>query len=418
MSMGRPSWWMGGTSCKRKNRESNALRGVIQMTPAARLQAAIEILDRILAGAPVEQALTNWGRGNRFAGAGDRYALRDLVFDALRCQRSFASLGGGLTGRGLVLGGVRARGLEEAALFTGIGHAPAPVTDEMCRVPVGDEALDVPDWLAAALRESLGAQYGAVMAAMRLRAPVYLRVNTARVTVAEVAVALAAEGIAAHSVSWVNTALEVTDNERKLQRTDVFLSGLFELQDASSQAVIASLDLGPGTRVLDYCAGGGGKTLAMAARGAQVDAHDIHAHRMTDLPRRAARAGAEVRIVQDPAISGPYDVILTDAPCSGSGSWRRDPAGKWSLTADRLADLVRVQAGILDRCRAWLRPGGVLAYATCSLLNAENEAQIEGFLIRHAGWHLLRAHKFSPLQGGDGFFVALLTQDPDNFPQL
>jgi 16S rRNA (cytosine967-C5)-methyltransferase len=107
-----------------------------------------------------------------------------------------------------------------------------------------------------------------------------------------------------------------------------------------------------------------------------------------------------------------------DAPCTGSGSWRRDPAGKWALTAGKLAELLTVQAGILDQCRAWLRPGGVLAYATCSLLTAENEAQVEGFLGRHLGWGLLRAHRFSPLQGGDGFFVALLTQAPGNNPQL
>ena len=118
------------------------------MTPAARLSAAIEILDRILAGAVTEQALTNWGRANRFAGSGDRHALRDLVYDALRCKRSYAALGGGLTGRGWILGGLRDRGVDPAGLFTGVGHAPAPVAvEEAARVPVGAEALDCPDWL-------------------------------------------------------------------------------------------------------------------------------------------------------------------------------------------------------------------------------------------------------------------------------
>lgn len=386
------------------------------MTPAARLSAAIEILDRVLAGVPVEQALTAWGRGNRFAGSGDRHALRDLVFDALRCRRSHAALGGGVTGRGLVLGGVRAAGLDEGELFTGIGHAPA-VAVEGGRVPEGNEALDVPDWLAGALQASLGVDYAPVMAAMRQRAPIYLRVNLARMSVAAAVEGLAGEGIAARPVNWVNSAVEVTGNARKIQQSVLYLSGLVELQDASSQAVVAALGLDAGLRVLDYCAGGGGKALAMAALGAQVDAHDIHDQRMRDLSARAERAGARVRIVKDVEKTVPYDVILIDAPCSGSGSWRRDPAGKWALTAVKLADLVTVQAGIMDLCRPMVRPGGILAYATCSVLRAENEDQVAAFQARHAGWRLRDARRFSPLQGGDGFFVALLTQAADNRAQ-
>jgi len=378
------------------------------MTPAARLSAAIEVLDRVLAGAPVEQVLTNWARGNRFAGSGDRYALRDLVYQALRCRRSFAALGGGLTGRGLVLG--LARTLGDEALFSGVGHAPAVVDDEPGRVPVGDEALDVPDWLAGRLRDALGAEYAGVMAAMQRRAPLFLRV--ARGTVADAALALAAEGIATISVDWVKTALQVVGGERKVQHSAAYLTGLVELQDAASQAVVAALDLQPGTRVLDYCAGGGGKSLAMAALGAQVWAHDINPQRMRDLPARAERAGVQVRIVDTDALSGGYDLILMDAPCSGSGSWRRDPAGKWALTAEKLAEVLAVQAAILDRCTRLVRAGGVMAYATCSLLGDENEAQVAGFLTRSPGWRQIKAQRFSPLQGGDGFFVTLLTQAP------
>ena len=387
------------------------------MTPAARLSAAIEILDRILAGAVVEQALTAWGRANRFAGSSDRHALRDLVFDALRCRRSFAALGGGLTGRGLILGGVRANGGKVAELFTGLDHAPAPLADEAGRVPSGDEALDVPDWLAGALRMSLGADYTKIMAAMQVRAPVFLRVNLARTTLAAAEQALMEENIVTRRVDWIKTALEVMGNERKIQRSLAYQSGQVELQDASSQAVVAALDLWPDTLVLDYCAGGGGKTLAMAARGAKVDAHDIHAKRMVDLPARAERAGVRVRIVQDPLTTVAYDVILMDVPCSGSGSWRRDPAGKWSLTAEKLAQTMVLQADILDRCQAFLRPGGIMAYVTCSLLTQENEAQVQGFLARHPGWQVDFQRRFSPLQGGDGFFVALLTQGADNIQQ-
>ncbi|MEO8244781.1 MAG: RsmB/NOP family class I SAM-dependent RNA methyltransferase [bacterium] len=386
------------------------------MTPAARLSAAIEVLDRVLAGGPVEQTLTNWGRANRYAGSGDRHALRDLVFDALRCRRSFAALGGSETGRGLVLGGVRAAGHDPADLFTGAGHAPAVVRgDEAGSVPEGAVALDVPDWLVERLQNSLRADYVAVMQAMQHRAPVFLRVNLARGTVAAAVAALAEEAIVVRRVEWMNTALQVIDNERRVQRSQAYLTGLVELQDASSQAVVATLDIAAGMRVLDYCAGGGGKTLALAARGVAVDAHDLNPHRMKDLPERAARAGARVRIVENPAKTAPYDLILMDVPCSGSGSWRRDPQGKWALTEARLAEVLQAQSDILQTCSRLVRQGGQLAYVTCSLLAEENEGQVAGFAARNPDWHVARQQRFSPLQGGssvggDGFFAATLTR--------
>ena len=389
------------------------------MTPAARLSAAIAVLDRILAGHSAEPALTNWGRGHRFAGSGDRAALRDLVFDALRCRRSFAALGGGETGRGLVLGGLRAAGQDVAALFTGEGFSPAPVgPQEMGRVPEGAEALDCPDWLLDQLQDSLGAETGAILQAMRHRAPIFLRVNLARTTLAAAIAALARDEIAAQAHPLAKTALQVTGNARKIQTSDAYLHGLVDLQDAASQAVVAALPLRPGLRVLDFCAGGGGKALAMAAQGAKVFAHDANPARMTDLPARAKRAGAQVTIIENPSRSAPYDVILTDVPCSGSGSWRRDPQGKWALTAARLVEIHALQAQILDRAAALLAPDGCLAYATCSLLKSENEAQIDGFLGRHPGWKPLLAQRFTPLQGGDGFFVALLTAPDDHPTQL
>ena len=383
------------------------------MTPAARLSAAIAVLDRILAGTTADQALTQWGRGHRFAGSGDRHAIRDLVFDALRCKRSCAALGGGMTGRGLVLGGLRAAGQDPLGLFDGQGHAPAiPGPADEGRLPQGAEALDVPDWLEPLLQAALGDGYAATMQAMRHRAPVFLRVNLARIGRDGAMAALAADGIACLAHPTVNTALQVTGNERKIQMSAAYLSGLVELQDAASQAVVARMDLAPGARVLDYCAGGGGKTLAMAARGVAPDAHDSNPARMKDLPARAARAGAKVRLVQDVAKTAPYDAILMDAPCSGSGSWRRDPQGKWALTAARLDALLAVQADILDRCVPLLAGRGVLTYATCSLLAEENEAQVNEFLTRHPEFALQDQAQFSPLEGGDGFFVAMLTRRP------
>jgi len=381
------------------------------MTPAARLSAAIEVLDAILGGHAPEVVLTNWGRANRFAGSGDRAAIRDLVYDALRCRSSFAALGGGLTGRGLVLGGVRAQGLDETALFSGQGHAPDPATErDAGHFPQGYDALDCPPWLGAKLEASLGAEFAATMRALQNRAPVFVRVNLARVTRDAAREALAAEGIGATPVSWVHTALEVVENARKIQTSSAYGTGLIELQDASSQAVVAGLYLTPNAKVLDYCAGGGGKALALAARGAKVWAHDAFPARMADLPQRSARAGQRVMITAQPAETKPYDVVLTDVPCSGSGSWRRDPAGKWALTEARLAEVTALQAQIMDEAAPLVRHGGTLAYATCSLLADENEAQVQGFLRRHSGWVAKVQKRFSPLDGGDGFFLATLTR--------
>ena len=381
------------------------------MTPAARVSAAIDVLDRILVGTSAEVALTNWGRANRFAGSGDRNAIRDHVFEALRCRSSFAALGGGLTGRGLMLGAIRASDQEVATVFSGEGHAPAKVKNEAGTQPQGYDALDCPVWLGPRLEAALGADFAPVMRALQSRAPVFLRVNSAKATVPSAMAALGAEGIETALVNWVKTALEVIGNVRKIQTSQAYLTGLVELQDASSQAVIESLYLTPGAKVLDYCAGGGGKTLALAARGAKVWAHDAYPARMTDLPMRATRAGVRVMITQNPVETKPYDMILTDVPCSGSGSWRRDPAGKWALTEARLAELAQIQAQILDTVAPLVRHGGTLAYATCSLLTEENEAQIAAFRARTPGFTLKTSRRFSPLTGGDGFFLATLTRD-------
>jgi 16S rRNA (cytosine967-C5)-methyltransferase len=378
------------------------------VTPGARAAAAIEVLDRVLAGDPAERALTNWGRSNRYAGSGDRQAVWDLVFDALRCRRSAAARGGSLTGRGLVLGLLRDTGQE--ALFDGKGHAPERAgAKERGRAPDAVEALDVPDWLLPELHASLGAACGPVLMAMRKRAPVFLRVNLRKTDLLGAIAALEQEGMTARPHRIASTALELTVNARRLHMSQVFRDGLVELQDASSQGVVEALPLVDGMRVLDYCAGGGGKTLAMAARARlDIHAHDIAPRRMADLPERARRAGVQIRLTEAPAAKAPYDLVLTDAPCSGSGSWRRDPEGKWHLTAERLDELTRVQAAILTEVAPMVRPGGRLAYATCSMLERENGEQTRRFLATHPGWMLEFERRFTPLDGGDGFYLALL----------
>ena len=389
------------------------------MTPQARLSAAITVLDRHLAGDPVERALTNWGRASRYAGSGDRAAVRDLVFDAVRRKRSAAALGGGMTGRGLVLGLCRMPGRETVtheALFDGTGHAPpVPLPEEAARVPTMAEAMDLPDWLIPLLSDSLGTDIGPVAEALRHRAPVFLRVNQRKGSLAEAIAALGKDGIIARPHPLADTALEVETNARKVQTSPQYLSGLVELQDAASQAVVAALPLANGMRVLDHCAGGGGKTLAMAARAdLRLYAHDIAPRRMTDLPLRAKRAGVKVDLTETPEALAPFDLVLVDAPCSGSGSWRRDPEGKWALTPERLALLLVEQAAILSRAKAMVGPGGALAYVTCSILRDENRGQVDRFLSGEAGqmgWHREVEIAFSPLSGGDGFYLCVLRRN-------
>jgi len=380
------------------------------MTPGARVAAAISVLDRVLAGEPAEKALVNWARSSRFAGSGDRAAVRDHVFDALRRMRSAAALGGAATGRGLMLGVLRAQGVDPAALFTGDGHAPAPVGANEAQRPMTElEALDCPDWLAPQMRESLGADFAPVMQALQSRAPVFLRVNLRKATVARAQAVLEAEGIGTRPHPLAATALEVTTGARRIAASASYREGLVELQDVASQAVVQALPLTDGMRVLDYCAGGGGKSLAMAAQ-ARLDltAHDADPRRMADLGPRAARAGVRVKTVETAALSGGYDLVLADAPCSGSGAWRRSPEARWRLDVARLDALNAAQDAVLDAAAVQVAPGGWLAYATCSLLACENAERVAAFLARASRFRLERDLRLTPLDGGDGFYLALL----------
>ena len=379
------------------------------MTPAARISAAIGVLDQILAGSPAEQALLRWSRASRFAGSGDRAALRDLVFGALRRRDSLAALGGGLTGRGLMIGHVRQSGQPPDTIFTGEVHAPAPLTPEEADVTHPDPLPDdLPDWIRPAWRQALGDQADAVAQAMTQRAPVWLRVNLSRADPGQATQVLAADGIEVEPAPDLPSALRVVSGDRLVGRSAAYQDGLVELQDLSPQMACAHLPLAPGLRVLDYCAGGGGKALALAARQSdmQVSAHDVAPARMADLPARATRAGAKVQIQTQPR--GTFDLVVADVPCSGSGTWRRTPDAKWRLAAAQLGDLVALQARILDQTAALVAPGGLLAYMTCSVLEAENGGQIDAFLSRHPDFRRIDQQMWTPLTGGDGFFLAQL----------
>ncbi|WP_116081926.1 RsmB/NOP family class I SAM-dependent RNA methyltransferase [Tropicimonas sp. IMCC34011] len=384
------------------------------MTPPARAAAAAEILDRILAGGPAEKELTNWARRSRFAGSKDRAAIRDMVFDGLRRRRSAAARGGGETGRGIVLGLLRERGEAPSGWFTGGTYALAPATDEELAAtgPVTEaETLDVPDWLLADLRQSVGNDYSLVLNELRARAPVTLRANIARMDPADVQARLAKEGIEAELHPLCTTALRVTEGARKIRNSNAFLDGLVELQDAASQAAAALIPVPEHGDILDYCAGGGGKALALAARGATVVAHDADPIRMRDIPERAGRAkvASQVAVAKQIKDDARYPVVVLDVPCSGSGAWRRQPEAKWSLTPERLDELRDVQAGLLRRAAAL--SSHAIAYLTCSLLRAENEDQVAKFVSETPGWTVREERRFSPLEGGDGFYAAILVRE-------
>lgn len=390
------------------------------MTPAARLAAAIALLDAVLAGAPADRCLTDWGRRSRFAGSGDRQAVADLVYDGLRRRRSLGWAGGAETGRGIVLALAAERG--ELPLLTGEGHAPAP-PDPAERAALGRASLDaapegvrldMPDWLLPELRRSAGEGLAAELDALRARAPLDLRVNLLFTDREGAAAALAAEGIATLPLGEEPAALRVTAGGRALQRSTAFAAGLVEVQDVASQRVARFAGAFPGARVLDYCAGGGGKTLAlgmhMGGRG-RLLAHDAAPARMADLPVRAARAGLSVEVLPPdrPGSEGlACDLVLADAPCSGSGAWRRNPDAKWRLDAPGLAALLALQDRVLDAALRHVRPGGRLVYATCSILEAENGDRLSALLARHPALRPEGELRLPLAAGGDGFYAAAI----------
>lgn len=383
------------------------------MITAARIAAAIEVLDQILSGAPAEKALTHWGRTHRFAGSADRAAIRDLVFDGLRGWRSLAALGGSDTGRGIMIGLMRRDTQDPGTIFTGTGHAPAALSpqDAAQTDPGPAVQADLPDWIFPTVLADLGPAAGPVFANMQSRAPVFLRVNLRRATLDMAMANLALDGITAVPVPNIKTALQATHNYRKIHNSVAYLTGLVELQDAASQAAILRLNLCDGQRVLDFCAGGGGKSLAMAALAElQVFAHDAMPRRMVDLPVRAARAGVNIRTLATAALTAqkPFDLVLVDAPCSGSGTWRRTPDAKWRFCPADLAQLVALQSGILEQAAGMVGLGGTLAYATCSMLQVENQRQIQGFIDRHPEWIAGDDWQTFPSGQGDGFYLARL----------
>ena len=394
------------------------------MTPGARIAAAIRIIDDWHRGEEgLDRVLATWGRGNRYAGSGDRHAIADLVYDAVRRLRSALWVAGTkeVSGRAALIGSLRLDGAVLADLFTGEGHSPPPLTAaEMTPAALADApeavALDLPDHLMTHVahlpREAL--------AELRHRAPLDLRVNLLKADVAVARAALSAEGIKTEPGPLGVLCLRVTEGARRVARSAAYRTGLVEIQDAASQAVAAFAAAQMCETVLDFCAGGGGKTLALGAEmggEGRLIAHDVSARRLAALQPRAERAGLRVELRspgQTSDLCGACDLVLVDAPCSGSGAWRRNPDAKWRLSHETLVRLVRTQDEVLATAAPLLRAGGRLVYATCSVLEIENEARVTAFTARHPQFSV-EAPALSLLPGrnaGDGFFACRLRRRP------
>lgn len=386
------------------------------MTPAARYQAAIEVLDAIIAGQTPELALRVWGRSARFAGSKDRAAISDHVYDVLRNRGRAAALAGCLvteaTGRALILGLLRLHGVAVEDVFGQLPYGPSALSaDEAMEHPTPDILSDTPDWLLTLLEVEFGPDLEAVLAAMSTRAPVYLRVNTRKTTPEHVISDLAQAGVRAIADPRLATALEVQNGARKITATAAYQAGLIEVQDLSVQMAVAEIPVPQTGRILDYCAGSGGKSLAIAARSdAELILHDKFPKRMADLALRAERAGMIYQTREDVQLDheAQFDVVLLDVPCSGSGTWRRDPMVRWRMTPETLAALHSEQVQILDRAVALAAPRGLIIYMTCSLLRVENEEAVHGFLARHPQFDLLQSRRFDPRNASDGFFLTVL----------
>lgn len=376
------------------------------MTPAARLSAAIEILADLAARRrPAADALKDWGLSHRFAGSGDRAAIAGILYDTLRRRTSAAHVMGSEEPRALVLGMLALmRGLSVdaiAALADGARFAPAPLS-ETERARLADPSLegaapfvrgDYPQWLHASLRHVFGDSVVEEGAALAARAPLDLRINTLKGEPETVKAELS--HLHPEPCRFSPLALRIKlDSEGKappVSAEPAFLRGEVEVQDEGSQLAAILARPVPGGQVLDLCAGAGGKTLEFAAlmdNKGQIYAHDSDIRRLKPMHERLARAGVRNVQVRSPRgaedvlhdLEGKMDLVLVDAPCTGTGTWRRNPDAKWRVRPGALAQRTAEQAKILEEAAHYVRPGGRLAYVTCSLLDEENGAQVRALL--------------------------------------
>ena len=429
------------------------------MKAGARLAAAVTVLTEItVRHRPAALALADWGKASRYAGSGDRAAVGNLVYDALRRRGSIAARMGASTPRALTLGAAaRALGLDAgqiAAAADGSKHALAPLTDtERAALentqPLGANELlaDVPAWIVPLLRPMLGDHLAEEAAAFSERAPVDIRVNTLKATRKQVIADLEKLGPVETRYSPLGLRFDAPEGAGRTPNVEAEPAhgkGWFEVQDQGSQIAALLADARPGHEVIDLCAGAGGKTLALAAamKGeGRIIAHDSDKTRLRPIFERIARSGAknvEVLAASEAnaldGMAGQFDRVLIDAPCTGTGTWRRRPDAKWRLKPRNLEQRQKEQREVLAEAAPLVKPGGRLVYITCSLLPAENTEQVAAFLAANPEYALMPYDDvwrevlpgtppasadgrtdtllLTPARHGtDGFFVAILARN-------
>ena len=383
------------------------------MTPAAHIAAAIEILDLILAGENAQTSLTKWGRSNRFAGSGDRNAIKDIVYDALRQKNSLTKRSKKISGRSWIIALFQKSKVNLDEYFGTGRYSPPKIKKwELDLLPIENDSdlHDIPDWLWPKWKAALGKKANDVANTLKKRANIFLRVNITKCARKDAIQALQKDGIISKLHPTVSTALIVDEGTRNIKNSEAYNLGLVELQDASSQASVLQLSSGQNGPILDYCAGGGGKALALNAYLKKpIFAYDANLLRMKDLPTRASRSGADIRIIKSNDLKNShYGLVFCDAPCSGSGTWRRDPEGKWSITLRDYKKLLSLQENILRTAAQLVQANGRLVYATCSVLKDENKTQVQKFLANSNEWVLEKEKLFMPNELGDGFYFSSL----------
>ena len=390
------------------------------MTPAARLSAAIEVIAEIeTRRRPAADALKDWGLAHRFAGSTDRAAISGLVYDTLRRKASAAWLIGEATPRAVVIGMLRReRGYDVAqiAVLCSGRFAPAPLAEaeraalERGPPPGAPPHIegDYPEWLDPHLLRAFGEERAAEGAALATRAPLDIRVNTLKGAREEAVARLA--HLHVEPTRWSPVGLRIRQSadakSPAVHAEPYFLKGAVEIQDEGSQLAALFAGAHPGEQVIDLAAGAGGKTLALSAmmqnRG-QIYASDIDKRQLAPIHERIARAGArniQVRTPRGPAddvladLRGRADLVLIDAPCTGTGTWRRNPDAKWRVRPGALVERLKQQERLLDRAAALVRAGGRIAYVTCSVLAEENGDQVRAFVSRHPDFAVVPPREF------------------------
>jgi 16S rRNA (cytosine967-C5)-methyltransferase len=425
------------------------------MRMAGRVAAAIEILtDVFTQHRPASEALKDWGKAHRFAGSTDRHAIGTLVYDVLRRRNTAAARMGDGRPRALVLGTLREAWnlpAEEIETLCTEQHGPGVLSAAekaaLGRAMRDDLPVhirgDFPEWLTPSLVQAFGTRTAEEGAALSQRAPIDLRVNTLKTDRPTLLEAFAKHGAEAGPLSPLCVRIKSSDANTRNINVEVEPAhgmGWFEVQDAASQVAALMSGAKPGERVADICAGAGGKTLALAAmlqNKGLVVAYDADRHRLRPIFDRMTRAGAtNIEIVAADEGGkldemGGFDCVLIDAPCSGSGSWRRKPDAKWRLAEMQLKQRIKDQREVLEKGAALVKDGGRLVYITCSVLPEENTAQIAAFLKAHKNFEVIPYAKqwaaaigtpaplsadgakdsllLTPAQHGtDGFFIAVM----------